>query len=43
MMDNNQDFDQLSPKEFILIKGARIHNLKNMLKKPHISLDYQKI
>ena len=30
MMDNNQDFDQLSPKEFILIKGARIHNLKNI-------------
>lgn len=30
IMDNNQHFDQLSPKEFILIKGARIHNLKNI-------------
>ncbi|HRG59795.1 MAG TPA: excinuclease ABC subunit UvrA [Bacteroidia bacterium] len=29
-MDNNEKFDQLSPKEFILIKGARIHNLKNI-------------
>ncbi|MFN5832066.1 MAG: excinuclease ABC subunit UvrA [Bacteroidota bacterium] len=29
-MDNAHKFDQLSPKEFILIKGARIHNLKNI-------------
>lgn len=29
-MDNKPNFDQLSPKEFILIKGARIHNLKNI-------------
>jgi excinuclease ABC subunit A len=29
-MESNQNFDHLSPKEFILIKGARIHNLKNI-------------
>lgn len=30
MSNNKQDFEQLSPKEYILIKGARIHNLKNI-------------
>ena len=25
-----KDIDTLSPKEFIIIKGARVHNLKNI-------------
>jgi excinuclease ABC subunit A len=27
---NKQDIDQLDPKDFILIKGARVNNLKNL-------------
>ncbi len=26
----NQDFDQIDPKKFIVIKGARVNNLKNL-------------
>ena len=26
----NKDFETLSPKEYILIKGAGIHNLKDL-------------
>lgn len=29
-MSNSSDFSTLNPKQFILIKGARMHNLKNM-------------
>lgn len=30
VMSNSSDFSTLNPKQFILIKGARMHNLKNM-------------
>lgn len=30
MMQTNKDITKLSPKEFIIIKGARQHNLKNI-------------
>lgn len=29
-MNNVSDIDQLDPKQFIIIKGARVHNLKNL-------------